>query len=165
MNPVEFELNGAKLRVYPTGEVWRFGKKSWNSIDEKWIQIKGCKKITITGYIRHHTSINKKIYTTSRIIYKAFNLDWDIDNITLNNTIDHINRDSLDNHISNLRVANKKEQALNRDCIINAKGYFKHGNKFRVQICINYKNIHIGLFKTELEASLAYQNAVIKYRN
>ena len=119
---VEIELNDAKLRVFENGEIWRFGKKT-NSKEETWFQLFGSTTTDKYGYKIHRTEINKKLYTTSRIIYKAFNLEWDI-SITKNNTIDHISRDSLDNNLSNLRIATSQEQALNQDRVINAKGYY-----------------------------------------
>ena len=41
------------------------------------------------------------------------------------------------------------------------KGVTKHGSKFRAKICINNKQIHIGLFKTAIEAAKAYDQYVI----
>nr|WPF46867.1 MAG: hypothetical protein [Lake Baikal virophage 15] len=163
MNPIEFELNGAKLKVYNNGEVWRFGYLR-NSKKEKWIQLKGNIKINKDGYKNYRTLINQKQYVTSRIIYKAFNLEWDITN-TKNNEIDHINRDSLDNRIENLRVANKKEQNLNKDCVINARGYYFRNDKYQAQIRNNRKATHLGTFDTAEEAHNAYLVAVKKYRN
>jgi hypothetical protein len=163
MNPIEFELNGAKLKVYPTGEVWKFGCKNQNS-KEEWIQLKGCIKTNKDGYKYNRTQINQKHYTTSRIIYKAFNLEWDITN-TKNNEIDHIDINSLNNHISNLRIATSQEQKINTNRIINAKGYtFKNG-KYEARIKNNYKYIHLGTFDTAEKAHKAYLIAVEKTRN
>jgi hypothetical protein len=161
---VEFELNDTKLRVFETGEIWKFGCKKWTSKQETWFQLFGSTKTHKDGYKSHKTEINRKKYTTSRIIYKAFNLEWDI-SITKDNTIDHISRNSLDNNLSNLRVATIKEQALNRDFVINAKGYHLKNGKYEATICVNGKIIYLGTYPTEAEAHNAYQNAVIKYRN
>ena len=53
------------------------------------------------------------------------------------------------------------------NCVINQKGYRldKRDNKWNARIRINGKQISLGYFNTEEEASLAYQNAVIKYRS
>ena len=163
MNPIEIELNGAKLKVYPTGEIWKFGCKNQNS-KEEWIQLKGCIKTNKDGYKYNRTQINQKHYTTSRIIYKAFNLEWDITN-TKNNEIDHIDINSLNNHISNLRIATSKEQNLNKDCVINARGYHLKKDKYYAQIRNNRKATHLGTFDTAEEAHNAYLVAVKKYRN
>ena len=158
---MEIELNDTKLRVYECGKIERFGKKSWNSKEEKWRELKGCIDILKSGYQRHKTRINNKLYTTARVIFYAYYPDlFDInDPIT---EIDHINRNSLDNRISNLRVATRTEQNLNRDCVINAKGYSWHNGKWMAQIKINGKRIHLGYFEKEEDASLAYQNYKLK---
>ena len=157
---MELELNGTKLCVYGDGRIERFGKKRWNSQEFTWNELKGYiytdKK---DGYMSHKIKINKKVYKTSRIIYLANNPDWDINDSSKNNTIDHINRDSLDNRISNLRVATMAEQNLNKECVINAKGYCFDKGKWRASIKINGKRIHLGYFEKEEDASIAYQTA------
>jgi hypothetical protein len=162
MNPVEFELNGAKLKVYENGDIFSF-RYTGNSKEKKWIQSKGGIKTNKDGYKFHRTKINKKQYITSRIIYKAFNLDWDI-TIIKDNEIDHISRDSLDNNLSNLRIATSHEQALNRNFVVNARGYYFRNGKYEAQICVNNKIIHLGTYSTAEEAHNAYLVAVEKYR-
>ena len=156
---MEIELNGAKLRVYECGKIERFGTRS--SKEEKWFEMKGSINIQKNGYQNHRTEINKKNYTTSRIIYLAFNPDWDIHDSSQNNSIDHIDRNSLNNNLSNLRVATALEQVLNRE-FKNAKGYYFNKGKWKAQIKINGKQIYLGYFKTEQEASLAYQTYKLK---
>ena len=159
MNPVEFELNNAKLKVFSSGDIWKFGFKG-RSKSETWHQAKGTINISKSGYSRHQTEINQKKYTTSRVIYKAFNLDWNIEDNGPNNTIDHINRDSLDNRIENLRVATASQQAINRGYVINAKGcYLQKNGRWQAQINIT-KTIFLGCFDTEDEARQAYLFAV-----
>ena len=157
---MEIELNGAKLRVYDDGRIERFGKRVWNAQKETWFQLQGCINIQKNGYNRNTTQINKKTYITSRIIYYAYFPDlFDInDPIT---TIDHIDRNSTNNHINNLRVATMLKQVLNRNCVINAKGYSWNINskKWQAHIKINKKQIYLGSFDTEEEAHQAYLNA------
>ena len=155
---MEFELNGAKLRVYECGKIERFGKIT-SSKKETWHKLKGSIHINKSGYQCQQTLINKKLYITSRIIYYAFNQDWDIHNVSSNNSIDHIDRDSINNHISNLRVANMSEQNLNKDCVINQKGYYFDRGKWKAQIRINGKQIYLGYFEKEEDARQSYLNA------
>ena len=156
---MDLELNGAKLRVYEDGKIERFGKKMWNSQEFTWYELKGCIRIDKRGYQSHITMINRKSYITSRIIYFAFNQNWEIHNLSKNNTIDHIDRNSINNRINNLRVFTMAEQALNRDYVINAKGYSLYKGKWRARIKINGKQIYLGYFEKEEDASIAYQTA------
>lgn len=88
--------------------------------------------------------------------------------------IDHINLNELCNTKSNLRICNKSENGANSKKIQNKtsiyKGVFiykntrfnKTENKITTKeywcagLKINYKRIHLGYFKTELEAAMAY---------
>jgi len=73
------------------------------------------------------------------------------------NELDHINRDKRDNRISNLRVVSRSENLWNNT----GKGYYwnKNKNKWRSQIGLNGKLIHLGLFNTEEEARECYLKA------
>ena len=66
------------------------------------------------------------------------------------NDIDHINGNSIDNRISNLRKVTKKGNARNRRLIntntSGACGVSRIGDKWRVQIKINGITQHIGTF-------------------
>ena len=72
--------------------------------------------------------------------------------------IDHINGIKIDNRICNLRSVTHQQNMCNRQ---NAKGYYFNNNKrkFRSQIQIDCKTIHLGYFNTEEEARNAYLNA------
>ena len=71
--------------------------------------------------------------------------------------IDHINRDRLDNRISNLREVTKKQNNQN----VLGKGYYLHSQtkKYCSQITVDYKHIHLGCYDTKEEASKAYLDA------
>jgi len=73
-------------------------------------------------------------------------------------TIDHINGIKDDNRIENLRSVTHQQNDFNRKTV---KGYTydKNCNKFKAQIKLNGKSIHIGLFNTEIEARNAYLEA------
>jgi hypothetical protein len=154
MPPKYFELNGLKLKL-------EFYKLYY------WCDIMGNRKLKkpywkekkITknnGYLL--TSINYKKYYFHRIIYYAYNPKWDI-NFINDNTIDHIDRNKLNNNIFNLRVATRKEQADNRDYCISAKGYTynKRDKRYQTQIRLNNKEIHLGCYDTEQEAYNKYK--------
>tara|TARA_R110000803_G_scaffold179392_1_gene241790 strand:+ start:872 stop:1351 length:480 start_codon:yes stop_codon:yes gene_type:complete len=112
------------------------------------------------GYIR--ININNKLYYLHRIIYKYFNEDWDITYST-NNQIDHININSLDNRIENIRVVNNSQNQRNKNKKKNCSSKFigvcwhKKNRKWRAKITINGKDKHLGTFDNEEEAHLVYK--------
>jgi hypothetical protein len=124
--------------------------------EEKWYKLKGKIFIRKNSYKCHRTWVNYKCYTTSRLVYKAFHPEFNLE-YTKNITIDHINRNSLDNRLCNLRIATMSEQIINRECVIHAKGYYfnKQTQKWIARIGIQGKTKHLGSFKTESEARIA----------
>lgn len=75
--------------------------------------------------------------------------------------IDHINHNRLDNRKSNLRIATYQQNQWNKSKILSSskyKGvsYFKRDDCWRARIKLNYKEHHIGFFKNELHAAMAY---------
>ena len=75
--------------------------------------------------------------------------------------IDHINRNPLDNRRCNLRICTQSENNANRrpeGGISKYKGVYwsKVNKKWRAMIQKDNKKYHIGLYKTEEEASQAY---------
>jgi len=81
--------------------------------------------------------------------------------------VDHINRNALDNHKNNLRVTTIQGNLRNQKRPNNKTGHTGvavfPGYGFTAQIKINYKKIHLGVFKTIEEAYKARKDAEIKY--
>ena len=73
--------------------------------------------------------------------------------------VDHINRDKTDNSYSNLRLATKKENNINRGK--KTKGYYydKRYNQFYARIKVDGRAKFLGYYKTEAEATEAYERA------
>jgi hypothetical protein len=90
-----------------------------------------------------------KNYKIHRLVAFAY-LGLDIENPK--QVIDHINRDTFDNRVSNLRIVSHQQNMFNR----NAKGYSKRGNKYVVKIRINGKDIYLGTYDTRELAYNAY---------
>ena len=152
-------LNGLNIK-YESDKVWVWREK-WGKHKLKnpsWWELKGSINKG-NGY--RHVKINNKIYQYHRVVYFIHNPDWDIHNSSMDNMIDHIDRDRSNNNIENMRVATNQENLWNRDC----KGYYfcKASGKYRAEICVNGKRKHLGLFVSEDEARNAYLNAKTKY--
>jgi hypothetical protein len=108
------------------------------------------------GYQR--IEIKRKTYLLHRSVAFAF-LDLDINDTS--KFIDHINRNTQDNKIENLRVVSNQQNQFNR-C---AKGYNFESRlgKYRSYIYINRQRINLGCFENELDARNAYLEAKAKY--
>lgn len=82
--------------------------------------------------------------------------------------IDHINCNRADNRISNLRLANQRENMANtrkkQNTTSNLKGvsWYKRKQKWVAQIRINGKSKHIGYFQNQQEAHAAYCAAAVE---
>ena len=75
--------------------------------------------------------------------------------------VDHINGDRLDNRRSNLRLCSRDENMRNRRMHRNntsgLKGVSRHGRRWRAQLQVDGKKLHIGVFDTREEAHDAYR--------
>ena len=83
--------------------------------------------------------------------------------------VDHIDRNKLNNHISNLRYATNSENSSNRTIGSNntsgaiGVSFRKDRNKWRAVIQKDGKTIHLGYFETKEEAIEARSKAEEKY--
>lgn len=151
----EIELYETQLRVYRNGDIWRLCKG--NS--------KGCKKgdwklvkVVVNSGGRFQVCLNKKNVLVHRIIALVY-LGLDVDDLSVD--IDHKNRIRTDNRLENLRILPHLQNMWNTG----AKGYSfnKRAGKYKAQITVNKKMIHLGYHDTEEEASNAYQSAKLLY--
>lgn len=83
--------------------------------------------------------------------------------------VDHIDQNKLNNCKSNLRICNASQNTMNRSKFnqkysSSYKGvsYDKNAKKWRAQIIKDKKRIHIGWYKTEIEAGKAYNEKAIE---
>jgi hypothetical protein len=97
-----------------------------------------------------------------RLIAKTFLEDYTEDLF-----VDHIDRNRLNNHISNLRMVDIYKNNRNRSKIIGKssiyKGvyYVKNRRKWIATIGYNHEKIYLGIFKNEVDAAKAYNNYII----
>ena len=112
-----------------------------------------------TGYL--HVNLCKdgdvSLKRIHRLVGEAFIL-----NLTDLPCVDHKDRNSLNNHFSNLRWCTRKENDQNRSKRKNTSSVYKgvcfdkKANKWRAQIRHNGHQIHLGYFSDESDAGRAY---------
>jgi hypothetical protein len=75
---------------------------------------------------------------------------------------DHVDRDKLNNQLSNLRICTRQQNCCNsgsRKGSSKYKGVTRHHNKWQARIRVFNKCISLGHFKIEEEAAKAYNKA------
>jgi len=82
--------------------------------------------------------------------------------------VDHINMDPSDNRLSNLRQATKSQNGANRKKKVGSSseylgvGWHKRAGKWKASISLGGLTSHLGLFASEEDAAIAYDNAARK---
>ena len=147
-------LNGLKIK-YDEGKIFVWRETSGNRTlkNPDWREAKG--SVNKNGY--RYVEINKKSYSYHRVVYFLHNQKWKIHDSSTDNSIDHIDRDKLNNNIENLRVVTNQQNLWNQ----NAKGYCfnRARGKYVAQICVDYKLKHLGYFTNEQAARDSYLEA------
>lgn len=114
--------------------------------------------VNVHGYRVLH-SIGKYLY--------AHRLRWYMEYGKLPSILDHINRDRDDNRIENLREASHSQNMRNKVVSIGKSKYrgvtlIESTGRWRSKVYHKRKQYHIGVFSTEIEAAIAYNNKVIE---
>ena len=155
-NYIYFELNNRKLRMDKEDNenicYWYWtnggGRKLKNP---RWRK----SKLSLGNKRYYNICISDKTFRHHRVVYYAWNQDWDIHHDPQNNPIDHEDENKQNNHISNLRLGTHSLNQQNRKSV---KGYTfcKTSKKYRASIRIDGKRIHLGCYKKEEDARNAY---------
>jgi len=158
---IEFELNGRKCRLNREDsndlQIYcdRYGKLMYK--EPYW------KKVGISKNSRgyYNCRIGNRLYRHHRVVYFAHNHEWNINDSSHDNYIDHKDGNPSNNHITNLRVVTNAQNQQNT----NRKGYTynKKEQKWKAYIKVNGKRTYLGYFNTEEEAKQARAEAVKKY--
>jgi hypothetical protein len=118
--------------------------------------LKGYPKIRLQNF-------NPKYGSTRRV----HSLVWETfgDGTTISfpdRVIDHIDRNKKNNHINNLRIVSNRENTYNRKGNLEFIGVRKNkkSNNYSCRIGFNYKDYHLGTFKTQEEAFERYNEAI-----
>jgi len=128
--------------------------KSWNAR----FAGKQAGNVTDHGYMR--VRLNKRSYRAHRLAWLYVYGEWP------DGEIDHINGDTLDNRIENLRVASHAENGRNRGANKNNTSGFKGvywnrlAGKWVAQTKVNRQQIYLGTYETPEDAHAAYCRAV-----
>lgn len=112
---------------------------------------------------RHHTHpylviwVDGKLYRAHRLSWFYVHGSWPV------NGIDHINGDTLDNRLVNLRECTQQQnngnhRVLNRKNTSGHRGVTWRGDKqkWKAFININNRQVHLGYFETKEAAAAAY---------
>lgn len=148
-----------ELFDYQDGELfWKVSKGSRANIGYR------AGSVIRSGYL--HVMINGKHYYNHRLIF-LYHHGY------LPEFLDHIDGDSLNNDISNLRVATQQENCRNKkkgksingkSTTSNFKGvtWDKQHQKWMSYIFVGGKRKHLGRFVSEIDAAKAYNKAATK---
>ena len=149
---MEFSLFEKKFKLVGK-DLFSYYKRG-GSKTEKWHLVK-C-NLNKGGYKRFSFKFKGKTKTLlyHRVVYYANNPEWNLLDSSKENVIDHVDGITTNNHISNLRNVSQHENQFNTKC----KGYSfdKATGKYKAQITLNGKHIHIGCYDTPEEAHQAY---------
>jgi len=124
----------------------------------------GCKRTnTKKPYQFHHVQIRRKSLISHRVVYLLY-----YGQDPLSYDVDHIDRNPLNNHPSNLRLATRSQNTQNakkyRTNTSERRGvcWNKKLNKWQAYIGFKKRLHHLGLFDTLEEAAAARNKAEIK---
>jgi hypothetical protein len=123
-----------------------------------------------SGYQRIGISIKGlgiKVIQIQQLMAATF-LDYKFGNFP-NQVVDHIDSNTSNNNINNLRVISHREnmskERTKKSGLPTGVYFYKRDNNYCSKIFINKKNTHLGYFKTVEEASIAYKNKLLTIKN
>lgn len=140
---------------------YKDGELYWENVTSNRV-----KKDSIAGTLTEHgyrfISVNKKRIYVHRLIFFIFNGYYP-------KYVDHINLNRSDNRIENLRECSSSQNSANRNKLVtNKSGYkgvhfVKSTGKYRAQITLDSKVIHLGYYQTAKQASDIYNFEFTKH--
>lgn len=114
---------------------------------------------------RWQLNLGKYLITTKLGLFHRI-----VTNCPKNKIVDHINNNNtFDNRRENLQITNytlnnrKSQKHKKKTSIYKGVYYNKLNRNWRAQIVINWKAKHLGCFKNEKDAAIAYNKAALKF--
>lgn len=154
-------------------------------MEEEWKQIKDYENYSVSNFGSIKNNITNRILKP-KIVNNYYMIDlckngiknpasihrlvglYFLENNENKETIDHKDRNTLNNHISNLRFATRSEQQKNKNksknCLSKWKGvtFDKQKNKWKCHMRIDGKLKHIGYFDNEIDCAKRYNKYIIE---
>jgi len=106
---------------------------------------------------------NKNVFSAHKLVWLYVTGEWPTADI------DHINMNTSDNRMENLRLATKSQNAANRRVTRASKSklkgvsWSKAADKWVGQICVDNNRLYLGVFDCPAAAHLAYVVASDKH--
>ena len=142
-------------KIYQNGDVESYYKNGNTKILKHCIHTRGYK------YVFLSKNSKQKHFLIHRLLALHF-----IENPNNYPLVDHIDRDTQNNNLENLRWTTSSINNRNRNKYGKyLKGVSKNGNKFEASISINRKKTYLGRFDTEIEAHQIYMVEYNKIMN
>ena len=111
--------------------------------------------IAIDSHGYHRGSIFNRLYRAHRVIWAMVYGAWPSE------LVDHLDRNKLNNRISNLRDATPRTNARNVGC--RGITFRKSEGRWAAKIKVDGKKLHLGLFDREEDALEAYKLGKIEH--
>jgi hypothetical protein len=157
---MEAELNGRLIKLDEDGELyWWYHRNSRNVLkNPRWIRFKQS-LVKTKNKVYKTMEANGRKFKVHRVVYFIHNPEWNILDISKANLIDHVDRNTFNNNIENLRVVTQQQNQFNQ------KAKHIHLTKANTY----YARVKCGeikldkVFKTEQEAINAVNEFKLKY--